>query len=111
MAGNESQVPHCWRKELRIRGGESQNERSVLEWNGGTSMNLGFFGVFLCGFFFLFFFSFFFCLFRAPPVAYGGSQARGLIGSAAASLHHRRSNARSELRLPSTPQLTATLYP
>ena len=34
------------------------------------------------------FFLFFFGLFRATPAAYGGSQARGLIGAAAASLHH-----------------------
>ena len=30
-----------------------------------------------------FFFFFFFCLFRATPTAYGGSQARGLIGAPA----------------------------
>ena len=30
------------------------------------------------------------CLFRAASVAYGGSQARGLIGASAASLHHSR---------------------
>ena len=29
-----------------------------------------------------------FCLFRAAPMAYGGSQARGLIGAVPASLHH-----------------------
>ena len=40
-----------------------------------------------------------FCLFRAAPMAYGGSQARGPIGAAAASLRHSHSNARSELRL------------
>ena len=39
---------------------------------------------------FLFFF-FFFCLFRATPVAYGGSQARGQIGATAASPHHSHS--------------------
>jgi len=38
---------------------------------------------------FLFFFFFFvFCPFRATPMAYGGSQARGLIGAVATSLHH-----------------------
>ena len=42
------------------------------------------------------FFSFPFCLFRATPVAYGGSQARGQIGATAAGLHH---NAGSELCL------------
>jgi len=33
-----------------------------------------------------------FLLFRAALVAYGSSQARGGIGAAAASLHHRHSN-------------------
>jgi len=54
---------------------------------------------------------FFFGLFRAAPAAYGGSQARGLIGAVAASPHHSHSNARSELRLRPTPQLTATPDP
>ena len=36
--------------------------------------------------FFFFLFFFFFCLFRAAPVAYGGSQGRGLIGTVAAGL-------------------------
>ena len=31
---------------------------------------------------------FIFCLFRATPVAYGSSQARGHIGATAAGLHH-----------------------
>ena len=53
-------------------------------------------------------FFFFFWLFRASPAAYGSSQARGQIGVIAASLHHRHSNARSELCLQPTPQLTAT---
>ena len=47
-------------------------------------------------------FCFVFCLFvvfRATPVVYGGSQARGLIGAVAASLHHSHSNAGSEPRL------------
>ena len=34
-------------------------------------------------------------LFRATPVAYGGSQAMGPIGATAASLHHTHSNTRS----------------
>ena len=41
--------------------------------------------------FFSFLFFFFFCLFaisRAASMAYGGSQARGLIGAVAAGLHH-----------------------
>ena len=58
--------------------------------------------------------TFFFCLFAiswAAPVAYGGSQARGLIGAAATSLHQSHSNAGSEPRLQPTAQLTATPDP
>ena len=36
-------------------------------------------------------FLFFFCLFRATTMACGGSQARGLMRAAAASLHHSHS--------------------
>ena len=42
---------------------------------------------------------FLFYFFRAPPAAYGSSQAMGLIGAAAASLHHSQSHPRSELSL------------
>ena len=52
------------------------------------------------------------CVFsKAAPVAYGGSQARGLIRAVAASLCHSHSNAGSEPRLQPTPQLTATPDP
>ena len=44
----------------------------------------------------------------AAPAAYGGSQARGLIGAVAASLHQSQSNTSSEPRLRPTPQLMAT---
>ena len=47
----------------------------------------------------------FFCFSRAPPTAYGGSQARDLIGSVATSLHHSHSNAGSKPHLQPTPQL------
>ena len=41
-------------------------------------------------YFYLFIYLFLvFCLFRAVHAAYGGSQATGLIGAVAASLHHR----------------------
>ena len=59
----------------------------------------------------------FFCLFclfafsRAAPAAYGGYQARGLIGVVAASLCHSHSNSGSKPCLRPTPQLTATLDP
>jgi len=46
--------------------------------------------------FYLFIYLFIYCLFRATPVAYGGSQARGLIGAVAAGLCHSHSNAGSE---------------
>ena len=42
-------------------------------------------------------------LFRAAPVAYKDSQARGRMGAVAASLRHSHSNARSELSLRPTP--------
>ena len=48
-----------------------------------------------------------FLLFRATPAAYGGSQARGQIGAAVASLYHSHSIVGSELHLPPTPQLMA----
>ena len=49
----------------------------------------------------------FLLFFRAPPTAYGGSQARGPIGATAAGLCQSLSNTRSELHLRPTPQLTA----
>ena len=58
-----------------------------------------------------FFFFFVFDSFRAEPVAYGGSQVRGLIGAVAYGLCHSHSNARSKLHLWPTPQLMATLDP
>ena len=50
----------------------------------------------------------FFCLFRAIPMAYGESQARGLIGAVTTGLCHSHSNAGSEPHLQPTPELTAT---
>ena len=52
-----------------------------------------------------------FLTFRAIPTAYGGSQARGLIGAVATGLHHSHSNVGSEPSLQPTPQLTATPDP
>ena len=55
-------------------------------------------------------FFFFFCLFLSffaiswdTPVAYGGSQARGLIGAVAAGLRQSHSNTRSKPYLRPTP--------
>ena len=49
--------------------------------------------------FIFYFFYFYFLLFRAAPMAYGVSQARGLIRAVAAGLCQSQSNARSEPRL------------
>ena len=56
-----------------------------------------------------FFFFYLFVLFRATPVAYGGSQVRGLIRAVAVGLRQSHSNARSEPHLQSTPQLMARI--
>ena len=56
-----------------------------------------------------FFFLVFLLFLWAAPAAYGGSQARGLIGAVATGLRQSHSNVRSEPRLQPTPQLTATL--
>ena len=56
---------------------------------------------------FIYLFYLLFCLLRAAPAAHGGSQARGPVGAAAASLLHSHSDMRSELCLQLTPQLMA----
>ena len=55
--------------------------------------------------------SFLFLLFRATPMAYRSSQARGQIGAVAADLPHSHSNGRSEPHLRPAPQLVATPDP
>ena len=55
----------------------------------------------------IFFFFVFLLFLWAAPVAYGGSQARGLIRAAGAGLHHSHSNTGSEPHLGPTPQLKA----
>ena len=47
----------------------------------------------------------------AAPAAYGGSQARGLIGAVATGLRQSHSNSGSEPRLQPTPQLRAMRDP
>ena len=57
---------------------------------------------------------FFFCFFAiswVAPTAYGGSQARGLIGDVATSLRQSHSNVGSEPCLQPTPQLMVTPDP
>ena len=58
-----------------------------------------------------FFFCRLFAFSRAALAAYEGSQARGHIGAAAASLRQSHSNAGSEPHLQPTPQLMTTLDP
>ena len=53
-------------------------------------------------------FVYLFLLFRAIPMAYGGSQARDQIGAMAANLHHSYRITGSEPHLRPTPQLTTT---
>ena len=66
--------------------------------------------IFILFYFILIFFVF--LPFLGPlPMAYGGSQARGLIKAVATSLHQSNSNAGSKPHLRPTPQLTATLEP
>ena len=55
------------------------------------------------------YFILFFLLFSTVPAAYGGCQAGGPIGAAAAGLHH--SSMGSKTRLQPIPQLTATPDP
>ena len=63
-------------------------------------------------YFYLFIYLFtFFAFSRAAPMAYGGSQARGLMGAVATGPRQSHSNAGSEPRLRPTPQLTATPDP
>ena len=62
----------------------------------------------------LFIYLFIYCLFlssRAAPAAYGGSQARGLIGAVATGLRHGQSSVGSEPCLQPWPQLMAGLNP
>ena len=48
---------------------------------------------------FYFYLFIYFCPFRAAPVVYGGSQARGPIGAVATGLRQSHSNARSKPHL------------
>ena len=98
---------------------KTKNKKSIINCPTHLILNVCYFVIYLLilflFFLFLFYFLPFFLVFlffsRALPAAYGGSQARGLMGAVAASLHHSHSNARSEPRLQPTPQLTAMLDP
>ena len=66
----------------------------------------GVFLVLFCSFFFFFFLSFY-----GHTPAHGVSQARGSMGTIAASLRHSNRNTGSEPHLQSTPQLMAMQDP
>ena len=92
--------------EVLHQHGHSTCVQMVGLWGSSWFFSL-FQNIYNVGFFLFCFVLFCFCLFRAAPVAYGSSQARGQIGAIAASLHHSHSNARSKPHLQPTPQLRA----
>ena len=75
------------------RNGEVRS-RSLCEWGKGKMMTTS-----------IFIYLLMYLLFRAATMAYGSSQARGLIRAVAAGLYHSHSNAGSD----PTPQLTTKL--
>ena len=78
--------PHPWHMEVPRLGVEL--ELQLLAYTTVTERPLLFY-LFIC----------LLSFFRAAPAAYGGSQARGLIGTVVAGLHQGHSNARSKLCL------------
>ena len=72
---------------------EAVRREGISLFTSDMSTLLGFF--FFCNFLFLFFVF----LFRAKPLGYGSSRARGCIGAAAISLRHSHSSAGSKLQL------------
>ena len=56
------------------------------------------------------FFCVYVCVFRAAPVAYGSSWARGQIRAAAAGLHYSHSNTRSKPHLQPTAHSNARSF-
>ena len=69
--------------------------------------------VYVCIYIYIFFFPLYLSLslFKATPMAYGGSQARGPMGAIATSLRQSHSNWESEPSLQPIPQLTSTPDP
>ena len=96
-----------WKKTMECHSGsQERNMESGVGWAGGKWRGVG--SVLFCLFYFI---SFHFILFRAAPVACGGSQAKGWSRAAATGLCHSHSTARSKLRLRPTPRLMAVLDP
>ena len=84
----------------RARPGGIQGQAQFIAKLNGNGL-----WIFFLSFFFFFFFVF--LSFRVAPMAYGGSQTRGLIRAAAAGLRHSHSNTGPKPSLQLTPQLTA----
>ena len=81
-----------------INGSLVKYTKNILQNKNDYLLHFG--GIYTANINCLFFFFLSFCLFAiswATPTAYGGSQARGLIGPVAASLHQSHSNRGSEL--------------
>ena len=108
--------PHPWHMEVsgpRIKS-QLQLQLCNLCHSCGNAGSLTHYAIARTPILSIFFFFFFFVLSvfsRATPVAYGSSQASGLIRAVATSQHQSHSNTRSKLRLQTTPQLTATPDP
>ena len=98
-----SQLTFVWAKKIIISSEDTEEDETPATYLVSVLQYFSF------SLFFLFFVFVF--VFRAVPMAYRSSQARGPIRAAAAGLHHRHSNARSEMYLRPTPQLMATLDP
>ena len=87
--------PMKWRiSESHKKKWDNMSPLKTTPWGGHTAQ-------FLFGFLFVFW-GFFLPFSRATPMSYGGSQARGWIGAAAAGLRHSHSNVGSEPRLQHT---------
>ena len=91
--------------ELKEKSEPTEESGKMAEWGGtrNLSPDLGhncagriYFLLLLLLLLLLFFF---FCLFRVVPTAYGISQAKRHIGTAAANLYHSHSNVGSDLLL------------
>ena len=78
LCGEETKLNRKMTKWLRKRAKKSQERYKISQ---DYQMQVSFFFLF-----------FFFCFFRAAPVAYGNSQARGRIRGTAAGLHHSKAS-------------------
>ena len=96
-----------WKQKLSVpsfqQTGGMREKRMVLEYPSNCVFHIKLVKISIRNWFF-----FSFPLFKATPMTYGGSQARGQIGAVAAGFHQSHSNVGSEPYLLPTPQLMAT---